>query len=93
MSFTARPDQQWQFVCSAVGQADSDDELGQIAAGPMEHLLGWHGDEIIARVEARAAADEKFAWMLTGVWKCLMTDEVWARVQAIQARFPDSLPG
>jgi hypothetical protein len=93
MSFTARPDQQWQFICSAVAQADSDGELGQIAAGPMEHLLGWHGKDFIARVETRAAADEKFARMLTGVWKYMMTDEVWARVQAIQATVPDSLPG
>ena len=35
MNFTAAPDQQWQFICSAVAQAESDDELGHIAAGPL----------------------------------------------------------
>ena len=93
MNFTAGPDQQWQFICSAVAQADSDDELGHIAAGPVEHLLGWHGEGFIARVEAQAAGDGKFARMLTGVWKHTMTDEVWARVQAVQARVSDPLSG
>ena len=50
MNFTADPDQQWQFVRSAVAHAKSDDELGHIAAGPVEHLLGRHGESLIARV-------------------------------------------
>ena len=85
MNFVAGPDQQWQFICSAVAHADSDDELRHIAAGPVEHLLGWHAKDVIARVEAQAAADHKFARTLTGVWQYMMSDEVWARVQAIQA--------
>jgi hypothetical protein len=43
MNFTAAPEQQWQFIRAAISQADSDAELGHIAAGPVEHLLGWHG--------------------------------------------------
>lgn len=92
MNFTASPDEQWQFICSALGQAESDDELGHIAAGPMEHLLGSHGDSI-ARVETRASADRKFARMLTGVSKHTMADDVWARVQAIQASVSEPLAG
>src|SRR5215510_2061139 len=42
MNFTARPEHQWQFILAAITHA-SDDELGHIAAGPMEHLLGKHG--------------------------------------------------
>ena len=93
MNFTAGPDQQWQFICSAVAQAESDDALRHIAAGPVEHLLGSHGASVIARVEAQAAADGKFARMLTGVWQHTMTDELWARLQAIQARVSDPLSG
>jgi len=93
MNFTAGPDEQWQFICSAVGQADSDDDLRHIAAGPVEHLLGTHGADAITRVETRAAADGSFARMLTGVWKHTMTDEVWARVQAIQANVSEPLTG
>jgi len=93
MNFTAGPDQQWQFICSAVAQAESDDELGHIAAGPLEHLLGSHGENFIAPVEARTVADGKFARMVTGVWKHTMTDDVWARVQAIQATASNPLDG
>jgi hypothetical protein len=87
MNFTARPEHQWQFILAAIAHA-SDDELGHIAAGPIEHLLGKHGGEYIERVELRAEADAKFARMLAGVWKHLMTDEVWARVEALKARYP-----
>ena len=47
MNFTARPEQQWKFILAAVNHANSDDELGHLAAGPIEHLLGWHGEKFI----------------------------------------------
>lgn len=86
MNFTARPEQQWQFILAAVEHAETDDELGHIAAGPIEHLLGSHGEKFIADVESLAQADEKFARALTGVWNYKMSDDVWARVQQIQSR-------
>jgi hypothetical protein len=91
MNFAAAPEQQWLFIRSAVAQAATDDELGHVAAGPLEHILGRHGDQYIAAVEEEAARDAKFARMLTGVWKYMMSDEVWGRVQAIQARVPAPL--
>jgi len=87
MNFTARPEHQWQFILAAVAHA-SDDELGHIAAGPVEHLMGHHGTAYIVEVERRAESDPKFARMLSGVWKYMMSDEVWARVEALKAKFP-----
>lgn len=87
MNFTARTEHQWQFILAAIAHA-SDDELGHIAAGPVEHLLGWHGEKYIEKVEQRAEGDPKFARMLAGVWKYMMTDEVWARVEALKAKYP-----
>jgi hypothetical protein len=87
MNFTARPEHQWQFILAAIAHA-SDDELGHIAAGPMEHLLGKHGDKYIEKVEQRAEADPRFARMLAGVWKYVMSDHVWARVEALNAKYP-----
>ena len=86
MNFTARPEHQWQFILAAVAHA-SDEELQHIAAGPLEHLLGKHRATYIEKVEERAAADPKFARMLAGVWKYTMTDDVWARVEALKARY------
>ncbi len=87
MNFTARPEHQWQFILAAIPHA-SDEELGHIAAGPVEHILGKHGEKYIEKVEQRAEADPKFARMLAGVWKYMVTDEVWARVEALKARYP-----
>ncbi len=93
MGFMAPPQKQWEFICSAVAYADSDDELSHIAAGPVEQLLGQHGEAFIPRVEARAATDRRFARMLTGVWRHTMSDDVWTRVQAIQSGVADPLSG
>jgi hypothetical protein len=86
MNFTARPEHQWQFILAAVMHA-ADEELGDIAAGPVEHLLSKHGDRYIEEVERRVESDPKFARMLSGVWRHMMSDDVWARVEALKAKF------
>lgn len=89
MNFTAAADQQWQFILAAVEHAQADEELAHIAAGPMEHLLGKHGVTYIDEIEHRAATDPKFARMLKGVARYRMSEEVWARVQALKQRSPN----
>lgn len=91
MNFTATADQQWRFIDAALRHADSDDELGHIAAGPFEQLLSKHGDDYIAIVERRATQDPQFARMATGAWRHMMTDEVWERLKAVQATCPEPL--
>ena len=91
MNFTARAELQWRFILRAIALADSDDALGHIAAGPLEHLLGWHGEKFIAEIEQRAAIDPKLARTLTGVWQYKMSDTVWARVQSVQSQVPNPL--
>lgn len=91
MNFTATPEQQWKFILAAVSLAESDDELGDIAEGPIEHLLGWHGKEYIGLVEMQAAKDPKFARTLTGVWKNKIADDVWARLRALQKQVTNPL--
>jgi hypothetical protein len=86
MNFTARPEQQWKFILSAVTHARSDNELGYIAAGPIEHLLGWHGEKYISEVEVQSASNSKFAKAMTAVLKYKMSDDIWNRVLAIQQR-------
>ena len=91
MNFTASAEAQWQFILAALTQARSDADLGHVAAGPLEHLLGKHGTSFIERVEQQATQDQKFARAMTGVRKHLMTDEVWARVEAIKRSVADPL--
>ena len=92
MGFTARPEQQWKFIRLATSRAVTDEELSHIAAGPVECLLGHHGPQFIGEIEKEAAIDPQFARMLTGVWKHMMPDDVWARLQAVQVHVPNPLP-
>ena len=91
MNFTAPAEVQWAFILEAVAGATTDGDLGHIAAGPIEHLLGFHGKDYIDRLEAQSNRDGKFACALTGLRQHLMDCEVWARVQAIQTRVPEPL--
>lgn len=84
MNFTHPPEDQWAFIKAAVDAARSEDELGHIAAGPLEHLLGHHGSSYIDAIEDLARHNAKFARTTTGVWRYMMTDDIWARVQVIQ---------
>ena len=85
MNFTVSPAVQWAFICAAVNKAETDETLGHIAAGPVEHLLGKYGDEYIGHVETEANRAPKFSRMMTGVWRHMMNDAVWARVETIKA--------
>jgi Family of unknown function (DUF6869) len=91
MNFSAPPEIQWRFILIAVSLSESDDELGHVAAGPIEHLLGWHGDAYISIVENEARTNPKFARALTGVWQYMMADEVWSRLRMLQQQVAEPL--
>ncbi len=85
MNFSASDETQWEFIQIAVGKATSESQLFAIAAGPFEHLMGSHGEEYINRVEQLARSNPDFRQMVSGSWQHLMSDDIWARVEAIQA--------
>ncbi|HVE59972.1 MAG TPA: hypothetical protein VNB22_24375 [Pyrinomonadaceae bacterium] len=91
LNFWSPPGLLWKFILLTVSLAESDGQLGSIAAGEIEHLLGRAGDEFIDLVEQEAKSNSKFARTLTGCCQFQMTDEVWARVQKLQAQVEDKL--
>jgi hypothetical protein len=72
----------WEFVLEAYERELSPGVIGVLAAGPLEDLLARQGAEFIDRVEELARKDPKFNYLLGGVWRNKMTDDVWQRVQA-----------
>lgn len=54
---------------------------GELAAGPIEDLLSYHGHRFIERFEEEARCDRRMAWLLGGAWQFQMSDEIWHRVQ------------
>jgi hypothetical protein len=54
--------------------------LGYLAAGPLEDLITMN---TIDMIEAEAAKNERFRWLLGGVWYHTAPDELKARLDAI----------
>jgi len=57
----------WELV-TAVLRLSPDERLGFQAAGPLEDIVRRWGTELVGRIEAEAAADERFRWALGGIW-------------------------
>ena len=79
MNFTASPEAQWKFIVAAFLSGNKRTHA-HLAAGPVEHLLGNHGDRYIDPIENMAADDPRFAKMLNGCNQYQMSGEVWRRL-------------
>ena len=86
INFFYPPEVQWRFILQCVNHAKSSDQCCAVGVGPVEHLLGFHGENWISRIERLAAENETFREMIQCVWRHKMTDDVWKRVQALQRR-------
>jgi hypothetical protein len=80
------PEELWRLIL-VVHSKDQSPFIQQVlSAGPLENLLSDHGEAFIERIETEAHADPSFAKLLGGVWKRMMSDSVWTRVQAVWDR-------
>jgi len=73
----------WAFVKRTLDIAETDGELGSIAAGPIEYLLGRSGDEYIEIVETECLKNSKLRRSLGMCNQYRMSDDVWSRVQKL----------
>ena len=71
----------WDVILHIVERTENEFVLENLAAGPLETLLGKHGIAFIDRIEARAAVDPRFRWLLEGVWQGQMPNQLWSRIQ------------
>jgi hypothetical protein len=76
----------WRLILKVLSLNNSNKIQEVLSAGPLEDLLAKHGSNMIDRVESEAKSNPLFAQLLGGVWQNSMTDEVWARVQAVWNR-------
>lgn len=80
------PERAWRIIHAIRAQDGSDDVLANLAAGPLEDLMVYHGPAFIARVEALSRQDAQFRKLLGAVWRNDMTDDVWRRLSAASHR-------
>lgn len=92
MKFLARPEHLWRFIEFATIYADNDYQLGHIAAGLVERLLGAYGKEYIDLIAERVHTQPKFGKIITGVRRHTMSDGTWDRVKSLQSNYASTLP-
>lgn len=79
------PESCWKVI-HLIRQLDgSDTILANLAAGPLEDLLVYHGNDFIDRIESFAEKDQQFKKLLGAVWQRDMPDNIWKRVKAVAA--------
>ena len=78
----ADPEAVWSAVLRIIQHNLSEDQISILAAGPVEDLLAWHGEQFIDRIEAEAHRNPVFAHILGGVWRHDMPQAIWQRVEA-----------
>jgi len=77
------PDATLDFILEVLRRDPQPRVRANLAAGPLEDLLVYHGPAVIQRVEALAAEENGFRELLSGVWRNRISEDVWQRVQAL----------
>ena len=84
--FDGKSEELWQLIL-LIHERDQSIKIQQVlSAGPIEDLLSRFGEHYIDRIEEKARKDPAFAKLLGGVWKSDMSDDIWARLQAVWDR-------
>jgi hypothetical protein len=71
----------WRFIVCAYQRELPDYAVASLAAGEVESFLGYAGAEYIDRVEELAWRDERFRYLLGGVWQNQIADDIWTRIE------------
>lgn len=75
------PDHAWKAICEIYRSRPEEIVLANLAAGPVEDLLVYHGDVALPWI-ARYCSDEPgFVSVLEMVWRNDMTESAWTGLQ------------
>lgn len=77
------PSECWDLILEVVSITDDEWVLTNLAAGPLEGLLALHPNDSIVWLEREVPKNPRLKSILSGVWKNLIPDDVWVRVQAL----------
>lgn len=79
---TEEPELGFELILRALAHFKNSPEIAYLAAGPLENLVRSSGTQMIDRIEREAAVNEKFRFLLSGIWGESGTDPgVWRRIQ------------
>jgi hypothetical protein len=72
----------WRFIIAAYKRELSDRTISVLAAGPLEDLLAKQTQNLLTGLKNLHERIPGSNYLLGGVWRNAMTDEIWQRVQA-----------
>jgi len=81
------PNDLWRLLEIAWDSELGDRELGMLAAGALEDLLGHHGEDFMEKLEIAARQNSKARFMVAGVWRGGMSNAVWERFLLLREPF------
>jgi hypothetical protein len=73
----------WKVIRIIYKTDSSGHMLANVAAGPVEDILVYHGEEFIDPAEQLADNDPIFKKLLGAVWRNNIPQDVWMRVKAV----------
>jgi len=76
------PELAWQIIRRFLDYDLTPWVGSNLAAGPLEDFIAYHGEAYIDRIESLASASRKFNDLLWGVWQRRTPDHIWNRVLA-----------
>lgn len=75
----------WKIILEIIPKTNEKWVLTNLAAGPLENLLALHAEETIAWLEQEVPRNAKLKTLLADVWKNLIPDDVWKRLQSLKS--------
>jgi hypothetical protein len=82
------PDRGLDLALAVLALTDEKRLLSLLAAGLLEDLVMRESDDVLARIEAEAARDQKFRDLLGGVWLSRASAATAARIEKARAAMP-----
>ena len=81
---TDNPEEVWAAILEILKRELTEVQMAELAAGPLETILAYHGPVFIDRVEVEARRSERFNRLLGGVWRNSIKKGVWHRIEAVR---------
>ena len=77
------PNDAWEAINEIRKLDGSDHILLNLAAGPLEDFLVYHGEDFIDRIEDACKEDDQLRKLLGATWQNDMSNSLWLRIKLL----------
>jgi hypothetical protein len=78
-----RPHDSWKVIVEIYERNSGNKVISNLAAGPIEDLLVYHGNLALILIDQYCHEEHKFVEVMKLIWKNSMSDEVWGQLQRL----------